>query len=92
MRNHVPFLLTLHCLPSCTQGFASLERAPVLNRIAESCMGLDFVMRFIRRCDGVIILSLVAIDNVLRRRENGRICCLPYGSNLALLSILPPTN
>ncbi|MHB1357650.1 MAG: glycosyltransferase [Anaerolineae bacterium] len=89
LEHHIPFVLTLHCLPSRTPAFGSLERLSVYNWIAASRMYLAFVMRFIKRCDGVIALNQAMSDDLLRLGYHGPIYRVPNGRNLAEYNVLP---
>ena len=89
VQNHVPYVLTLHCLPSRSRAFGSLEGTLLYNWITESRLYLDLVMRFIKRCDGVIALNQAATDDLLRLGYNGLIYHVPNGRNLAEYDVLP---
>jgi glycosyltransferase involved in cell wall biosynthesis len=87
-RNNVPFVLTLHCLPSHSQAFGSQDLVSIFDRVTGNRVSLAYVTRFIKQCDGIIALNQSVTDDLLHLGYKGPIFRVSNGRRLAMFQEL----
>ncbi|MHB9034380.1 MAG: glycosyltransferase [Anaerolineae bacterium] len=91
-RKGVPFLLTLHLMPSRSQSFGSEEKPAWMVRASSGGVYRGITRRFLNRCDAVIALNQVQADDLRAFGYTGRIYQVRNGRNLARFGSLAIAN
>lgn len=91
-RNGTPFVVTLHCLPSQAQAFASAEMPQLTKWMARSQLFQVFIRLFLQRCSGVIALNQAMVDDLRRVGYAGPVYRVPNGRDLTAYRDLAPAD
>lgn len=79
----LPYLATLHYLPSRTQAFVSREVNGLAFRVGAGSLYRAFVSKFLNLCDGVIALNHAVANDLKAFGYKGSTYDVPNGRNLA---------
>jgi 1,2-diacylglycerol 3-alpha-glucosyltransferase len=88
----LPFLVTLHFLPSRTRTFVSKEVNGLANKLGTGKLYQAFVSKFLNLCDGVITLNQAVANDLKVFGYKGVTYDIPNGRNLTDFTSLNITD
>lgn len=88
----IPFLLTLHLMPSRSQSFGSEEKPAWMVRISNGRLFRRFVRRYLNRCDALTSLNRAHASDLRSFGCNRPIHEVPNGRDFKSLCLVPAAS